>query len=953
MKLLTRFRKAAALPFVLLLVALNVVVVVALLVYATTELQASRNSGQAEVARALAQSGIDIAAGLIAANSTDNGFVSYQRIVTNVSGDTNPRLETKIANVAAGNSAMPWNKSITNPAVLHSGFASGTGGVDLNFGVGTNTDAGFIAPRTNLSGWTNLSTNMFRMEWIYVYKGDSSKPENLVGRVAYWVDDESSKLNVNYSGHIMTYATGESKSDTGKWTDFQIKRPDLPGMPMEKNFEGRKWPLYMELGGVANLTTNNAYNIISQRGTPKSNDFIPYPSVLAVRLGTVNKPGGPAVTTLSQQSALGFTATVYTKENERTYATGKKRHDLLRMYSGAPISETISNFQTEITANYPEFNEKYDLAGYAAATYSLVQQPGYTTTNKSPLAGTTYGTSKIYSQGLPLVNEVSILASVGKNNGTNVVDISSTIELIILGQSAIYNNGIGEQDTWGAAITNKSAYVAEVNFLPTNTAFGLPLTNVTLNGAASINWFKPNRPGGSDYGPVGPIGTNSINTAFSGSISSISSNLTLTNSNSLTWVFPTNVTVSVKHNNLPYQTLVFVAPLPTNSIPSPVSGTTNVVYHLVAQPDGDINSYRGDPRFGILSASTVSDPVTSATNPQASIGSLNFSSWNIDKYDNATNQPDLAPAAIFFAQDYGIPQYVIDKLRGFGASLAGVGFLGEVPVTTKSGPALAWSTPRLWGDGRPIVNGTNYPPDWLLLDCFHMAAWPSEAEPSGTTNMVFSSYGRVNVNGGKPFFQVATNVDGQSSTVFDSITFEAKSKDFTGVNADGSVSYGWKPYDRANNYLRRVKQMVTDRTSTNKPYLSHYEFLARLAETNMYVTSIETWHPWSGWWPSPIMIGSGSNNATNTTDRRIEGIVRSLAHKLTTHGNQFSIFSLAQALQVSGSGASAKTNVVGEAYLQAVYERAPEYNEATGAITNGSGTGAPPMRQLYLRELRY
>ena len=65
MKTIRKFQKAAALPFVLLLVALNVTVIVALLIYATTELQASRNSVQAEAARSMAQSGIDLAASLI------------------------------------------------------------------------------------------------------------------------------------------------------------------------------------------------------------------------------------------------------------------------------------------------------------------------------------------------------------------------------------------------------------------------------------------------------------------------------------------------------------------------------------------------------------------------------------------------------------------------------------------------------------------------------------------------------------------------------------------------------------------------------------------------------------------------------------------------------------------------------------------------------------------------
>ena len=141
--------------------------------------------------------------------------------------------------------------------------------------------------------------------------------------------------------------------------------------------------------------------------------------------------------------------------------------------------------------------------------------------------------------------------------------------------------------------------------------------------------------------------------------------------------------------------------------------------------------------------------------------------------------------------------------------------------------------------------------------------------------------------------------------------------------------------------------MVTNRNTANNPYTTHFEFLAELAATNMNGSPAT----WSGWWPAPVNTNAGGSiyTATNTTDRRIEGIVRSLVQKFTTHGNQFSIFSLGQALQV----VNGKTNVVGESYMQSVYERAPQYNEATGAITNGATTGAPPMRQLYLRELKY
>lgn len=935
MKLLKRFRKAAALPFVLLLVALNVTVVVALLIYATTELQASRNSGQTEVARALAQSGIDLAAGLIAANSTNNGFVTFQR-VTNVGGAW--RLETKIANVIASDPSIPWKTIATNPAVLHSGFASATSGVDLNFAVAGDPSAGFIAPRTNLTGWTNLSSNMFRMDWIYVYKGDPNDPRNLVGRVAYWVDDESSKLNINYSGDRRAYPKeGEPPgSDYGKWTDFSISRtnPVYPGMPFQKNFEGRKWPVYMELGGVAGLSGSNAVDILNARGTPKSGAFVPFPSVLALRLPTIGSAGGPAITNIQQQAELGFTATVYTKEPERSYASGRKRFDLLRLYPQAPLATTITEFQNAITSEHSSFSDKYDLPGFASAAYSLVQQPDFQT-------GRTFGSSQIYPRGLPVVNEVSLQASISNTtNAATIVDVTTEIELIVLG-------GTSDADrrfSWGPWInnaTNAPAYNARIDFSP-NTSFGSALTNLTVTGSTNT-WFA----GKASDGPT--------NTNFSGVITRLSSTTLFTNTAGPQWSFPTNVTIAMRRGADIYQTISFTpSTLPSDSTYAPPPGDTNakVVYHLVALPEGNTDTYRGDPRFGVFTNSVVSDPGASATNPQYSRDNLNTNSsapyWNPESYKTATNQPDLVPGHLFFTSDRGLTsQYVEDKQSGFGSSFAGIGWLGEVPVTTRSGPVLAWSTPRLWGNGRALINNVEYPPDWLLLDCFHMAPWDAEAEPTGTTNLVFSSYGRVNANMAKSFFQIPVGSTNRSDTILDSITVDSKTLDFRrhANNSFVSLRYSAFPPVATNsrtNFLARIQQIVAARNANDNPYTTHFELLADLAATNMPNNP--------NWTMAPDTNNGSIYTATNTTDRRIEGIVRSLVQKLTTHGNQFSIFSLAQALQVTPSG---QTNVVGEAYLQAVYERAPKHNETTGAITNGSATGAPPMRQLYLRELRY
>jgi Tfp pilus assembly protein PilX len=297
MKRMPKSQAGAALPFVLIILALNVVVVVAMLAYTTTEYQASRNSVQAETSRALAQSGIDLAAALVSANSTNNAFVTYQR-VTNVGSAW--RLETKIANVVATNAAQPWKTAVTNPVILHSGFATGTNGFDLNYAADASGSAGFIAPRTNLTGWTNLSTNMFRMDWIYVYRGNNSDPTNLIGRIAYWVDDESSKLNVNYSGSSEVYGTGFNNSQPIP-ISIKLPRPGIPLIGSVGNLNGRNWPLDMELGGIAGLSIANVKDAIAWRKRPDQSSFNPFPSVLGLRIGTINGTTGPAITNLSQQ----------------------------------------------------------------------------------------------------------------------------------------------------------------------------------------------------------------------------------------------------------------------------------------------------------------------------------------------------------------------------------------------------------------------------------------------------------------------------------------------------------------------------------------------------------------------------------------------------------------------------------------------------------------------------
>ncbi len=939
---------AAALPFVLILLALNVVVVVAMLAYATTEYQASRNSVQAEAARALAQSGIDLAAGLVSANSTNNAFVTYQRVPQDAAGTY--RLETKIANVVSSDASSPWKKAVSNPIVLHSGFTTSADGFDLNYAADSAGQAGFIAPRTNVSGWQNLSTNMFRMEWIYVFKTNSNGSSNIVGRIAYWVDDESSKLNVNYSGNPNAY----SSDWTGNtfWANFTIKRPSGAE---SRNLDPRKWPIFLDLGGVAGINTNQSVAILRFRGDPLhgGSNTTNYPSPLAVRIAD-----NTVLTNISQQAQFGFTATIYSKEAERSYSSGKKRMDLVDIQDSVPFVDTIQKITNAITNISDKFAEKYDLYGFASSLYASVQNPG-TGTNPARV----FGSSQQYTRALPLVNELNLKASIGNENGTNMVTFICDAELIML---SVIKTANVHYSSWFEAITSPSRYRVDIE-LPAGTSFGVPAAAGTIGisgPASSSEWFPPwtNR--------FGPTHTNNLAYALTRlSVTNVFTNVTSPN-----WVFPTNnINVRLYYSNTLYHTFSFAPVSPATPFASnfaPGAGLTNVVYHLVLQPKS-ADGYRGDPRFGQFVASNIRNPAALQENPQASIGFLNTNvvsaadvvgstdiSWKIGDYASDPNSPDLTPSDVFFhSEDRGLPQLTVDKYDGFsGTGLAGVGWVGEIPVTTRLGqsPVLAWSTPRLWGDGRSIVNGQSYPPDWLIMDGFHLATFNPQEEFSGSTNLVFYTYGRINVNSAKSLFQIPKGSTNVSDTVMDSMTVGARTKDFRLPDFPPVFNYSnwkWIPQSSTRiNFLVAVQNMVTNRISTNDPYLTPFQFLAELASTNISGILIGSGNQWQ----SPV---PGTNNtATNTTDRRAESIVRSLAQKFTTHGNQFTIFSVGQALQPSATGTvdvpgGGKANVVGEAYLQAVYERAPLYDESTGAITN-SPTGAPPMRQLFLRELR-
>jgi hypothetical protein len=129
----------------------------------------------------------------------------------------------------------------------------------------------------------------------------------------------------------------------------------------------------------------------------------------------------------------------------------------------------------------------------------------------------------------------------------------------------------------------------------------------------------------------------------------------------------------------------------------------------------------------------------------------------------------------------------------------------------------------------------------------------------------------------------------------------------------------------------------------DNPFLTGFDFTAQIAgNTNSALTNVSDWQFYNP---------NETNPANSTTDYRIESLVRTLQQRVTSRGFQFSVFSLGQSLQVVKTGETFKTNVIGESYFQAVWERAPKH-DTNGIISNASSGGAPPLRLLYMRELR-
>jgi uncharacterized protein (TIGR02600 family) len=288
----------AALVLVLACLALLTVVVISLMVGATQELNTSKTYSEQVQTRVLAASTLELVKGQIwaATTETNSGAAATSwasqpgAIRTFRSGDTNLLNVYKL--YSSSNMVVP-NSSYTPTSEVPANWASRPNEfVDLNRPVvvagATNypifnpTASGIVAGFTNLASSAGVATTTsplpMPVQWIYVLRDGThtnssvtNAPFNaanpVVGRIAFWTDDDTCKLNINTASATREGEVNGATATQSFW--------DLPyGAVGNERFLGRRQPAqreYQRYPGhparidlktvLANMTASEIYNM--------------------------------------------------------------------------------------------------------------------------------------------------------------------------------------------------------------------------------------------------------------------------------------------------------------------------------------------------------------------------------------------------------------------------------------------------------------------------------------------------------------------------------------------------------------------------------------------------------------------------------------------------------------------------------------------------------------------
>ena len=272
-----------ALTLALILIALTAIVVIAFLTTTSTERTTAAAYARIGKARQMAEAGADAA---IARLITEMKYRPYHAIgyrsvnVGNFGSPPSPL--TQIVPVITGprtiNPATPTYNTAPNPAedvylisVVGGAIPGSTAPTGLSTSNSVDLNANYVASEPK--GWIGSPTSAatpipFRAPWIDVLSDptkaaqpDSSQPNYnpVIGRYAYWIEDETSKLDISTVGN-QDNAGGFERGDGVDLPDrtpqpkMAVNDLDIGALPLLVS----PTPAALPPGDIATITTNQA-----------------------------------------------------------------------------------------------------------------------------------------------------------------------------------------------------------------------------------------------------------------------------------------------------------------------------------------------------------------------------------------------------------------------------------------------------------------------------------------------------------------------------------------------------------------------------------------------------------------------------------------------------------------------------------------------------------------------
>lgn len=212
---------------------------------------------------------------------------------------------------------------------------------------------------SGLVGLRNTFTNtnsipLLSANWIYI-KDTAGK---VVGRYAYWADDECSKLDLRLAGSSNNLTGNHTRSNGSTFNELALT--PLTNAPASTN----------------NLTASNLANLLAFTNTsiqalPLSPQHAQYPIAAAGNL------------TAAQWQSIKPFVTIYSRHDDRSL-DGKRRVNLNALVTSTTDAAQIANqtltIRDAITNNLPKFGERfYSAANGTATTPTASHQIAYAT----------------------------------------------------------------------------------------------------------------------------------------------------------------------------------------------------------------------------------------------------------------------------------------------------------------------------------------------------------------------------------------------------------------------------------------------------------------------------------------------------------------------------------------------------------------------------------------------